>query len=142
MINELADDRLRAWARDLAARDPRWQQAAGDLARNDRDHLGSSVLYQVRQAAVDEMYRIELAYEAPPALIPPVSFELTPVHDPARCRHRRLTAMLAEAEGLAGELAARVNRGEMDLDRYDVAMGPLSLRIDRYRATIRRIGRG
>jgi hypothetical protein len=70
-------------------RDPRWQQARSNyLERNDRDRLGPSELFQVRQAAIAEMYRIELAYEADPGLTPPVSFELTPVHDPARCRHR------------------------------------------------------
>ncbi len=84
MNTELAHDRLvaRIAAAQAAKRDPRWQQAHGNWVRNDRDHLGSSVLYRVRQAAVDEMYRIELAYEADPGLTPPVSFELTP-----GCRH-------------------------------------------------------
>ena len=45
--------------------------------------------------AADEMYRIEAAYEAEPGLTPLLSIELTPVHDPGRCRQRRLAAALA-----------------------------------------------
>lgn len=83
------------------------------------------------------MYRIELAYEVDPELIPPVSFGLTPVHDPARCRHRRLTAMLAEVEALADEPAARVRRGEMKRDHYACVMGLLGQQLNRYRVAIR-----
>ena len=58
-------------------------------------------LFQVRVDAADEMYRIEAADEAEPGLTPPPRIELTPVHDPGRCRQRRLAAALASAKELA-----------------------------------------
>ena len=54
-------------------------------------------LFQVRVDSAGEMYRIE----AEPGLTPPPSIELTPVHEPGRCRQRRLAAALASAEELA-----------------------------------------
>jgi hypothetical protein len=62
-------------------------------------------LFQVRVDAADEMYRIEAADEAETGLTPP-SIELTPVHDPGRCRQRRLAAALASAKELAKRLAS------------------------------------
>jgi hypothetical protein len=78
--------------------------------RDDRELLGSSVLFQVRIDAADEMYRIDAAYEACPGLTPPLSIELTPVHDPGRCRQRRLAAELAKAEEVARRIYAPVRQ--------------------------------
>jgi hypothetical protein len=88
--------------------DPRWQQAYGNWARED--YPGASVRFAGRMAAAAEMCRIESAYEADPGLIPPRGFELTPVHDPARCRARRLAAKLSAAEAKAAKLEALLNR--------------------------------
>jgi hypothetical protein len=82
--------------------DPHWMQAYGNYGRND--YPSSGVAFTARLAAVDEMCAIESAYEADQGLTPPPSFELTPVHDAARCKARRLAAKIAKAEALRAEL--------------------------------------
>jgi uncharacterized coiled-coil protein SlyX len=92
------------------------------------------VLFRVRMDAADEMYRIEAGYEAEPGLTPLLSIELTPVHDPGRCRQRRLAAALASAEELARQLSARLAQGKLTLERHAAAMRALDERIARLRA--------
>jgi hypothetical protein len=108
-------------AKERAEKDPEYQAAQNMYLSGGWDENASSK-FMVRSTAAYEMYHIQLAYEADLTLRPRSSFELTPIHDAAKCRARRLEAIIFKAEQTAQRMAELLKDGRIGQLGYEAFM--------------------